>query len=108
MSPRPPARRDAARKGKCPKCHRPVLQQLVGRQAAVSVTADAEELTPAAANALREPDRLDWCLRTVSTGLDLRWTHCHAKAGTCPHPHVIDHRCPSAGRPTATSTKDAA
>lgn len=81
-----------ARRMPCPRCHHPVIRQLVGRSAALDVTADDEQLTAAAAAALREPNRLDWCLRTTKAGPDLRWPGSTHRAD-CPHPHVVDHKC---------------
>lgn len=89
--PRPSRSSRGARRTRC-RCGQTVLRQLVGQRAALDVTADVAELAAAAAAALREPNRLDWCLRTVSGGPDLRWvggTH----PAHCPHPHVIDHQC---------------
>lgn len=100
MSYRPAA--DGARREKCRRCALPVLRQLVGQRAALDVTADAAPMSPAAAWSLREPNRLDWCLRTSSGGPELRWADCHRRDGTCPHPHVIDHQCiapPAPARP---------
>ncbi|WP_245793614.1 hypothetical protein [Streptomyces pini] len=76
-----------------------MLRQLVGRRAALDVTADVEPLAPAAAYRLREPNRLDWCLRTTADGPDLRWADCHRTGGPCPHPHVIDHQCTAPAAP---------
>ncbi|MBH1939242.1 hypothetical protein I5Q34_34140 [Streptomyces sp. AV19] len=91
-------------RGSCLRCGAPVLRQLVGRRAALSVVADAEPMTAADAFALREPNRLDWCLRELSTGPDLRWTA--RSPSPCPHPHVIDHRCP-AGTPAGRQPEGA-
>ncbi|MFJ6590250.1 hypothetical protein ACIQPP_05405 [Streptomyces violaceusniger] len=82
-----------ARQSMCPRCRGPVLRQLVGRRAALDVTADARYLSAAEAKALRRENRLDWCLRQTRDGVDLRWADCHARGATCPHPHVIDHEC---------------
>ncbi|WP_240044764.1 hypothetical protein [Streptomyces alboflavus] len=87
-----------ARRVRC-RCGRAVLRQLVGRRAALDVTADADEMTAAAAAGLREPDRLDWCLRTTKAGPDLRWADCHSRGGGCSHPHVIDHQCAAPAAP---------
>ncbi|MGW7197516.1 hypothetical protein [Streptomyces chryseus] len=70
-----------------------MLRQLVGNRAALDVTADVDELTPAEAFKLREPNRLDWCVRTSSGGPDLQWAHCHRRKAECTRPHVIDHEC---------------
>ncbi|RPK74489.1 hypothetical protein [Streptomyces sp. ADI95-17] len=82
-----------ARRTRCPRCGSPVLRQLVGRRAALDVAADDTRYTAAAAEALREPNRLDWCLRQTRDGLDLRWAECHRRSSPCPHEHVIDHQC---------------
>lgn len=82
-----------ARRTRCTRCALPVLRQLVGRRAALDVTADDTRLSPAAAEALREPDRLDWCVRTTRDGIDLRWADCHRRAAQCRFEHVVDHRC---------------
>lgn len=90
---RPPFGRDGgARRVRC-RCGRTVLRQLVGRTAALDVTADADELVPDAAAKLREANRLDWCLRRRAAGPELMWADCHRRSGDCPHPHVIDHQC---------------
>ncbi|MEV8394797.1 MULTISPECIES: hypothetical protein [unclassified Streptomyces] len=82
-----------ARRSRCPRCARPVLLQLVGRSAALSVVADAEQMTAAAAEALREPNRLHWCVRSGRDGLDLMWADCRTRRTPCERPHVIDHKC---------------
>ncbi|NJP71923.1 hypothetical protein [Streptomyces sp. C1-2] len=89
---RPPARSGGARRVRC-RCGQTVLRQVVGHRLAVDVTADAEPMSPAVAYALREPNRLDWCLRRTAVGLDLRWADCHRSSRDCPHPHVIQHKC---------------
>lgn len=91
---RPPAAAGSgARRARCPRCGSPVLRQLVGRRAALDVTADVGELTAAAAEALRHPNRLHWCLRQTRDGPDMRWADCRRRPEPCPHPHVIDHEC---------------
>ncbi|MEV8349023.1 hypothetical protein ACFVTT_15800 [Streptomyces niveus] len=82
-----------ARRTSCPRCALPVLRQLVGRRAALDVTADDTRYTAAAAAALRTPDRLDWCVRTTKDGPDLRWADCHRRSAPCQHEHVVDHMC---------------
>jgi hypothetical protein len=89
---RPPSSRGGARRERC-RCGRTVLRQLVGNRAALDVTADADELTAAAAAKLREPNRLDWCVRTTGGGPDLQWADCHRRKAECTRPHVIDHQC---------------
>lgn len=81
---------------RCPACRAPILRQLVGHRAALTVTADLTPLTPAEQAAVREPNRLIWCLHTDSLGnRHLRWlTSWHPP--DCPHPHVTEHRCPPA------------
>ncbi|MFI8853645.1 hypothetical protein ACIGW3_26115 [Streptomyces sp. NPDC053499] len=92
-----------ARRTTC-RCGAPVLRQLVGRRAALDVTADADPMPAAEAAALREDNRLDWCLRHPAGGPDLRWADCHRARDPCPHPHVIDHQCTArpAGHPAQT------
>ncbi|MDT0381387.1 hypothetical protein RM572_21755 [Streptomyces sp. DSM 42041] len=75
-----------------------MLQQLVGQRAALDVTADDEPMPPGRAAALREPNRLAWCLRTTRDGVDLRWLDPWHPA-ECPHPHVIDHACTAPPQP---------
>ncbi|MFF1498676.1 hypothetical protein ACFVZR_02060 [Streptomyces sp. NPDC058316] len=82
-----------------------MLRQLVGRRAALDVTADDTRYTAAAAEALREPNRLDWCLRTTKHGPDLRWADCHHHAATCPHEHVVDHECTAPAAPVPARTR---
>lgn len=95
-----------ARRVRC-RCGRTVLRQLVGLRAALDVTADAEPMSAAAAAALREPNRLDWCLRETKAGLTLLWADCRQRSAECTRPHVIDHQCttpPAAHRPRASRT----
>lgn len=100
MTPRAPASSSGARRTRCPRCGRPVLRQLVGRRAALDVTADAEPIPPADAHRLRTENRLDWCLRDVGGGPDMRWADCHrARGRPCPYPHVIDHQCTAPAAP---------
>ncbi|MFE5771419.1 hypothetical protein ACFQ7O_24000 [Streptomyces sp. NPDC056485] len=79
---------------RCPRCRAPVLCQWVGAVAALQVTADLRPLTPAEQAAVREPNRLIWCLhqRGPHTPRELRWTGRDHPAA-CPHPHVTEHRC---------------
>ena len=81
---------------RCPRCGAPTLRQTVGRVAALTVTADLRPLTPAEQAAVREPNRLIWCLYQLP-GLPprLRWTG-PGHPADCPHPHVTEHRCPHA------------
>lgn len=81
-----------ARRGKCPRCRRPVLRQLVGRRAALDVMADDELLTADAAAARAGPNRLAWCARRSRAGIELRWLDDTGHAG-CPNAHVLDHEC---------------
>lgn len=104
---RPPGARSGARRTRCPRCAGRVIRQLVGRNAALDVVADDEQMTGAAAAALREPNRLDWCVRTTRDGLDLRWPG-SGHAADCPHPHVVDHVCtapPQPARPVRRARK---
>lgn len=87
-----------ARRTRCPRCGRQVWRQLVGLRAALDVTADDEPLPRAKARALREPNRLEWCLRTGHGGTELRWDSDDHRAD-CPHPHVLDHVCTAPPRP---------
>ncbi|WP_369778866.1 hypothetical protein [Streptomyces sp. R33] len=78
---------------RCPRCRAPILRQLVGRIAALTVTADLTPLTPSQQAELREPNRLIWCLRGGDhTTRRLAWTGRDHPAN-CPHPHVTEHRC---------------
>ncbi|MGW2742341.1 hypothetical protein [Streptomyces sp. NPDC001450] len=86
-----PSSSGGARRVRC-RCGRTVLRQLVGNRAALDVTADADPLTAAAAAELREPNRLDWCVRQRKGGPDLSWSG-RTHSTDCPHPHVIDHQC---------------
>lgn len=87
-----------AQRTRCPRCGLPVLTQLVGHRAALSVTADDRLLKPAAAAAMTGPNRLAWCVRGSRwTGPQLRWIHGMHRVD-CPHPHVIDHQCRGAPR----------
>ncbi|MCB5168039.1 hypothetical protein LG634_24830 [Streptomyces bambusae] len=81
---------------RCPRCRTPVHRQWVGIVAALYVVADLTPLTPAEQTAVREPNRLIWCLRsTPHTTRRLTWAGRDHPAG-CPHPHVTEHRCPPA------------
>jgi hypothetical protein len=87
-----PSSSGSARRVRC-RCGRTVLRQLVGNRAALDVTADAEPMPAARAAALREPNRLDWCVRATGGGSVLMWADCHRRAAACDRPHVIDHQC---------------
>lgn len=77
----------------CKRCRAPVLTQWVGQIAALHITADLQPLTPAEQTAVREPNRLIWCLRGGEhTTRRLTWTGRDHPA-TCPWPHVTEHRC---------------
>ncbi|MFD5632425.1 hypothetical protein [Streptomyces sp. NPDC127072] len=70
-----------------------MIRQLVGQRAALNVTADAEPIPRAQADALVEPNRLAWCLVGLrSGGVELRWQCRNRKP--CQHGAVIQHRCP--------------
>jgi hypothetical protein len=105
-----PSSSGGARRVRC-RCGRTVLRQLVGQRAALDVTADADPMTAAAAAALREPNRLDWCVRQRKDGPDLGWVYATHPVD-CPHPHVISHKCtppPAAARrprPRTTSVPE--
>lgn len=78
---------------RCPSCRARILTQLVGRTAALNVTADLTPLTATQQAELREPNRLIWCLVTTPLGAPrLRWTGSLHPAD-CPHTHVTEHRC---------------
>ncbi|MGW0550524.1 hypothetical protein [Streptomyces altiplanensis] len=79
---------------RCPSCRAPILRQLVGDRAALTVTADLTALTLEEQAAAREPNRLIWCLITNRFGARrLTWiTSWHRT--DCPHQHVTEHRCP--------------
>ncbi|WP_399142220.1 hypothetical protein Q3A86_33260 [Streptomyces sp. NBUA17] len=72
---------------------------MVGHRAALDVTADADPLTAEQAAALREPNRLDWCVRTTGGGPVLMWADCHRRRADCDRPHVIDHQCTATAPP---------
>lgn len=102
-----PAGSSGARRTRCPRCNLPVFRQLVGQRAALDVTADDERMSLDAAAKSRQPDRLDWCLRLIGGGFDLRWSGITHSA-SCPHPHVLDHQCtgpPADTRPARRSRK---
>lgn len=89
------SRRSAAGPRPCTQCGALVLRQLVGRCAALHVTADAEPIPYEQAMALREPHRLVWCLAIRRSGeRELLW-RCRTDCG---HPVVIGHRCPPEAR----------
>ncbi|WP_237310427.1 hypothetical protein [Streptomyces sp. AMCC400023] len=81
---------------RCPACRAPVLTQLDSHRAALLATVDLTPLTPDEQRAVREPNRLIYCL--VSR------PHCPPRIRPispwhppdCPHPHVTEHRCPPA------------
>ncbi|MFG2976253.1 hypothetical protein ACGFYY_25135 [Streptomyces sp. NPDC048331] len=79
---------------RCVRCRAPVHREWVGRIAALHVIADLTPLTPAEQTAVREPNRLIWCLRQASpyTPAHLAWTGRDHPAG-CPFDHVTEHRC---------------
>jgi hypothetical protein len=89
----------AARRGgddsRCPACRAPILRQLVGTTAALTVTADLTPLSVEQQAAARTPHRLIWCLYRASPHSPprLRWTGRWHPA-QCPHPHVTEHQCP--------------
>lgn len=78
---------------RCPSCRAPVIRQLVGRVAALNVTADADPLPLADALALKAPNRLVWCMAELRAGgKELRWFHMTGLP--CALRHVIEHECP--------------
>lgn len=85
------SRRSAAGATACVRCAAPVIKQLVGQRAALSVIADAEPIPLDEALRMAEPNRLVWCLAALAGGgHELRWA---CRTG-CQHEHVIEHRCP--------------
>lgn len=88
----------AARQGgddsRCPACRAPIIRQVVGQRAALTVTADPTPLTPAEQTAARTPHRLIWCLYRLGPHAParLRWIDQHHPA-RCPHQHVAEHTC---------------
>ncbi|MCP3817809.1 hypothetical protein NLX86_06565 [Streptomyces sp. A3M-1-3] len=78
----------------CPACSAPTLTQLVGRTAALNITADLTPLTPEQQAEARTPNRLIWCLYQAGPHNPprLRWTG-HHHPPNCPHPHVTEHHC---------------
>lgn len=90
------ARPRGGNNSRCPACRAPVITQLVGQRAALKITADLTPLTPDQQAAVREPNRLIWCLRTNSLGQQhLTWATGHPP--DCHHgDHVTEHRCPPA------------
>lgn len=78
---------------RCPSCRARVLTQLVGRTAALNVTADLTPLTPAQQAELYTPHRLIWCLYRAGPHTRLRWIGQHHPAD-CTHQHVTEHQCP--------------
>ncbi len=83
---------------RCPSCGHPVHKELVGQRAALNVTADLTPLSPEQQAALREPNRLIWCLRTNSLGHQrLLWLDpWHPPDCDRGGIHVTEHRCPPA------------
>ncbi|MFF0019135.1 hypothetical protein ACFYQQ_01015 [Streptomyces sp. NPDC005496] len=82
---------------RCPACGTPVHKELVGLRAALNVTADLTPLTPAEQAAVREPNRLIWCLRTNSLGhRRLTWMEPWHPPDCTRGDHVTEHRCPPA------------
>jgi len=76
----------------CDRCGAAVLRQEVGHRAALKVIADADLIPREQAMALREPNRLVWCVAVLHGGVaDLRWRCWH----DCTHGAVIEHRCPA-------------
>lgn len=85
------SRRSAAGGSSCVRCASPVIKQLVGQRAALTVIADAGPIPLDEALRMAEPNRLAWCLAALAGGgCELRWS-CRT---ACQHEHVIEHRCP--------------
>ncbi|MEV7470430.1 hypothetical protein AB0O20_28595 [Streptomyces kronopolitis] len=78
----------------CPNCRAPIIRQLVGNRAALTVTADLTPLTPTEQANTRTPNRLIWCLHQAGphTPARLRWIGSLHPA-RCPHKHVAEHTC---------------
>lgn len=78
---------------RCRTCRAPILTQLVGRVAALNVTADLTPLSPAQQAEVRTPNRLIWCLYRAGPHTRLRWIGSYHPQD-CPHQHVTEHQCP--------------
>lgn len=92
-------RATGAADSRCPSCGAHTLTQWVGDIAALHVTADPTPLTREQQTAVREPNRLIWCLRQRQhTTPRLTWTGSLHPAD-CPHEHLTEHRC-SPAEPT--------
>jgi len=80
---------------RCPSCRARILTQLVGRTAALNVTADLTPLSPAQQAELYSPNRLIWCLYRAGPHATprLRWIG-QRHPTDCPHQHVTEHQCP--------------
>lgn len=77
----------------CDRCGAPTLRQLVGRIAALSVTADDRPLPLADALTLTGPDRLAWCLKRSRLGVvSLAWYSPRWHRSGCVE-HVVEHAC---------------
>ncbi|MCX5587593.1 hypothetical protein [Streptomyces erythrochromogenes] len=69
------------------------MRQLVGRVAALTITADLTPIDPADEHRIREPNRLTWCLVTGRwRPPELRWRH-RDHIPNCTHQIVTEHRC---------------
>ncbi|MGW8719642.1 hypothetical protein ACWGNR_10075 [Streptomyces althioticus] len=89
------SRRSSAGPRPCAHCGAPVITQLVGQSAALNVTADTTPIPRKEAMAMREPNRLVWCLAVRRSGdLELLW-RCRT---ACGHGAVLEHRCPAEAR----------
>ncbi len=78
---------------RCVRCRAPVLRQLVGTVAALTVTADLAAVDPVDEARIREPNRLTWCLVTGKwRPPELRWRH-RDHIPNCTHQIVTEHRC---------------
>lgn len=76
---------------KCKRCGTRIITQLVGRVAALPVTANAEPIRPDQEPALTNDNRLAWCLITGPwQTTQLRW-RCTSRR--CKHHIVTDHQC---------------
>ncbi|WNI15556.1 hypothetical protein [Actinacidiphila sp. ITFR-21] len=92
----------------CGACGAPVIRQVVGRVAALTITADTTPIPRADEHRLREPNRLTWCLTTSRWApTELRW-RCTEYTTRCDHQIVIEHRCTTPRRPPADPQQPAA
>ncbi|WP_019548435.1 hypothetical protein [Streptomyces sulphureus] len=88
----------AARSG-CPRCGAPIWRQLVGRRAALMVSADDDPMPLADALPHTGPNRLAWRVRRLhGGGCELHWLHLNSPVPAAVEV-VLDHQCPPEDRP---------